>query len=165
MATASSSRQNSRFSSFNVFKFSPSAKPPPPPPKDPLYACNPSLPSLNHSLPQDLLTSPQQAPLYSQYSKYPRSPSPSPSHAPSRMTMSTTSSSSAVSPEPAGLRKSLQKLSSFGRRPKTPKSPETDPMDLQPPEPADDPSISLPWNFQVRCSLSNNRLSHQQSTA
>lgn len=147
--TTSSSRQNSRFSSLKVFKFAP-AKPPPLPPKDPYYLHNPSLPSLGHSLSPDTPGSQPVTPLSAQYAGLIRSPSPSPSYAPSRVTMSPSTSSSTLSPESAGFRKGLQKLTSFSKRPRTPKSPELGRTgDMQPPEPADDPSISLPWNFQV----------------
>ncbi|KAI0920551.1 hypothetical protein AcV5_010260 [Taiwanofungus camphoratus] len=146
--TTSSSRQNSRFSSLKVFKFAP-AKPPPLPPKDPYYLHNPSLPSLGHSLSPDTPGSQPVTPLSAQYAGLIRSPSPSPSYAPSRVTMSPSTSSSTLSPESAGFRKGLQKLTSFSKRPRTPKSPEPGRTgDMQPLEPADDPSISLPWNFQ-----------------
>ena len=156
MATASSSRQQnpSRFSSLKVFKFASSPKPPPLPPKDPYYLYNPSLPSLNHSLSPDSAASQPPTPLSAQYASLMRTPSPSPSYTPSRLTTSPATSSTVLSPEsgaaPAGFRQGLRKLSSFGRRPKTPKTPERPPAELHPPEPVEDPSISLPWNFQVR---------------
>ncbi|EED77206.1 predicted protein [Postia placenta Mad-698-R] len=155
MATPSTGRQNSRFSSLNVFKFASSPKPPPLPPKDIHYMPNPSLPSLNHSLSPDSFASQPATPLSAQYGGLTRTPSPSPSYAPSRMTMSPASSSSALSPESAGFRRGLQKLSSFGRRPRTPKSPERDLAALQPPDPVEDPSISLPWNFQLQWTATN----------
>ncbi|KAH9943770.1 hypothetical protein B0H21DRAFT_810173, partial [Amylocystis lapponica] len=146
MATSpTSSRQNSRFSSLKVFKFAAGSKPPPLPPKDPYFLPNPSLPSLNHSLSPDSFASQPVTPISAQWASLNRTPSPSPSDVPSRVTMSPGSTSSLLSPESAGFRRGLQKLSSLGKRPKTPKSPN---FDLQPPEPVDDPSISLPWNFQ-----------------
>ncbi|KAH9837714.1 uncharacterized protein C8Q71DRAFT_557614 [Rhodofomes roseus] len=153
MATASGSRQQnpSRFSSLKVFKFASTSKPPPLPPKDPYYLYNPSLPSLNHSLSPDSASSQPPTPLSAQYATLMRSPSPSPSYTPSRPTVSPAASSTILSPEtatPAGFRQGLRKLSSFGRRPKTPKTPDRNAVDLQPPEPVEDPSISLPWNFQ-----------------
>ncbi|KAI0718457.1 hypothetical protein C8Q72DRAFT_789180 [Fomitopsis betulina] len=158
MATASSSRQHnpSRFSSLKVFKFASSPKPPPLPPKDPYYMCNPSLPSLNHSLSPDSASSQPPTPLSAQYATLMRTPSPSSSsYTPSRLTTSPAPSSTILSPEsgaaPAGFRQGLRKLSSFGRRPsRTPKTPERPPAEVQAPEPVEDPSISLPWNFQVR---------------
>ncbi|PCH43124.1 hypothetical protein WOLCODRAFT_90163 [Wolfiporia cocos MD-104 SS10] len=153
MATPTPSRQNSRFSSFNVFKLASSSKPPPLPPKDPYFLANsnPSLPSLNQSLSPETLASQPITPLSAQYANLVRSPSPSSlSYTPSRMTMSPGSSTTALSPEPVGFKKGLQKLSSLGRRPKTPKSPEPALVNGLPPVPVDDPSISLPWNFQVR---------------
>ncbi|OBZ74745.1 DNA-directed RNA polymerase I subunit RPA49 [Grifola frondosa] len=147
-AMATSSRQNSRFSSLKVFKFAAASKPPPLPPKDPYYLVNPSLPSLNHSLSPDSSSSQPGTPLSAQYATLTRSPSPCPSYAPSRVTLSPPSSSS-LSPESAGFRKGIFKFSSIGRRPKTPKTTETVSSDtLQPSEVADDPSISLPRNFQ-----------------
>ncbi|KZT68070.1 hypothetical protein DAEQUDRAFT_745875 [Daedalea quercina L-15889] len=161
MATASSSRQQnpSRFSSLKVFKFPSASKPPPLPPKDSYYMYNPSLPSLNHSLSPDSASSQPPTPLSSQYTLM-RTPSPSSTYTPSRPAASPAPSSTALSPAstvPAGFRQGLRKLSSFGRRPKTPKSAERNTADLQPPEPVEDPSISLPWNFQVRSTASSHQ--------
>ncbi|KAI0651205.1 hypothetical protein C8Q79DRAFT_996729 [Trametes meyenii] len=144
---ATSSKQNSRFSSLKVFKFAAGSKPPPLPPKDPFRLPNPSLPSLGNSLSPDSLPSQPATPLSAQYATLLRSPSPSPSYAP---TLSPPASS--MSPESAGPRKSIFKFSSFGKRPKTPKTAESGyyaaSESSQPPDQADDPSISLPWNFQ-----------------
>ncbi|KAM5537386.1 hypothetical protein V8D89_008905 [Ganoderma adspersum] len=149
---ATSSKQNSRFSSLKVFKFAAAPKPPPLPPKDPYYLPNPSLRSLGNSLSPDSLSPSQPpTPLSAQYATLARSPSPTPSYAPSRITVSPYSTSSNFS-ESASSRKGLFKFSAFGRRPKTPKTAESSHSassePLPPPEPIDDPSISLPWNFQ-----------------
>lgn len=151
---ATSSKQNSRFSSLKVFKFAAAPKPPPLPPKDPYYLPNPSLRSLGNSLSPDSLSPSQPpTPLSAQYATLARSPSPTPSYAPSRITVSPYSTSSNFS-ESASSRKGLFKFSAFARRPKTPKTAESSHSassePLPPPEPIDDPSISLPWNFQVR---------------
>ncbi|OCH90868.1 hypothetical protein OBBRIDRAFT_690131, partial [Obba rivulosa] len=144
MATPSG-RQNSRFSTLNVFKFA-VPKPPPLPPKDPYYLANPSLPALSQTL---SMSSHPNSPYASAYGgRLVRSPSPSPSYAPSARVAS--SSSSVLSPDSAGSRKGFFKIASLGRRPKTPKFTEVSLQDLQPPEPVDDPSISLPFNFMVR---------------
>ncbi|CCM00708.1 uncharacterized protein FIBRA_02748 [Fibroporia radiculosa] len=156
MATPTTGRQNSRFSSLNVFKLASSSKPPPLPPKDIHYLPNPSLPSLNHSLSPDSLTSQPVTPLSAHYGGLTRSPSPTPSYATSRLAMSPASSSTALSPESAVFRKGFQKLSSLGRRPKTPKTPAQEPIDLQPPDPVPDPSISNPWNFQHNLHVDEN---------
>ncbi|KAI1789682.1 hypothetical protein LXA43DRAFT_553632 [Ganoderma leucocontextum] len=147
-----SSKQNSRFSSLKVFKFAAGPKPPPLPPKDPYYLSNPSLRSLGNSLSPDSLSPSQpQTPLSAQYATLARSPSPTPSYAPSRITVSPYSTTSNF-PESASSRKGLFKFSSFGRRPKTPKTADSSysasSEPLPPPVPVDDPSISLPWNFQ-----------------
>ncbi|KAI0670239.1 hypothetical protein C8Q78DRAFT_975640 [Trametes maxima] len=154
---ATSSRQNSRFSSLKVFKFSAGSKPPPLPPKDPFRLPNPSLPSLGNSLSPDSLPSQPATPLSAQYATLLRSPSPSPSYAPSSYAASSRTAlsppSTSTSPESAGPRKSIFKFSSFGKRPKTPKTAESGyyaaSESSQPHDPAEDPSISLPWNFQV----------------
>ncbi|TBU46515.1 hypothetical protein BD309DRAFT_614480 [Dichomitus squalens] len=156
---ATSSKQNSRFSSLKVFKFSSaSSKPPPLPPKDPYYLPNPSLRSLGNSLSPDSLPPSQPAtPLSAQYATLVRSPSPTPSYAPSRITVSPYSTTSNY-PESASSRTRLFKFSSFARRPKTPKTADSGYSagsdSVPPPEPVDDPSISLPWNFQVSASTS-----------
>ncbi|TFK88809.1 hypothetical protein K466DRAFT_55918 [Polyporus arcularius HHB13444] len=160
---ATSSKQNSRFSSLKVFKFAAgSPKPPPLPPKDPYYQPNPSLRSLGNSLSPDSFPSQPVTPLSAQYATLARSPSPTPSYAPSRKTVSpysTTSSSSTNYPETASSRKGLFKFSSFSRRPKTPKTADsgfsTTSEASHVPEPVDDPSISLPWNFQLRWSTTD----------
>ncbi|CDO68792.1 hypothetical protein BN946_scf184989.g58 [Trametes cinnabarina] len=152
---ATSSKQNSRFSSLKVFKFAAGPKPPPLPPKDPFRLPNPSLPSLGNSLSPDSFSSQPATPLSAQYATLLRSPSPSPSYAPSSYAPSshtTLSPPSSTSPESAGSRRGLFKFSSFSRRPKTPKTAESGysaaSESSQPSESADDPSISLPWNFQ-----------------
>lgn len=155
---ATSSKQNSRFSSLKVFKFSSAApKPPPLPPKDPYYLPNPSLRSLGNSLSPDSFPSQPATPISAQYATMLRSPSPTPSYAPSRMTTSPYAASS-HQPESASSRKSLFKFSSFGKRPKTPKTADSTASAISEPyqlaEPLDDPSISLPWNFQVRPAIS-----------
>ena len=157
-AMATSSKHNSRFSSLKVFKFAAGSKPPPLPPKDPYYLPNPSLRSLGNSLSPDSLPPSQPAtPLSAQYATLVRSPSPTPSYAPSRITVSPYSTASNY-PEPASSRTRLFKFSSFSRRPKTPKTADSGysaASDSAPPsEPVDDPSISLPWNFQVSASTS-----------
>nr|VWO96536.1 N/A [Ganoderma boninense] len=149
---ATSSKHNSRFSTLKVFKFAAAPKPPPLPPKDPYYLPNPSLRSLGNSLSPDSLSPSQPpTPLSAQYVNVARSPSPTPSYAPSRITVSPYSTTSNF-PESASSRKGLFKFSSFGRRPKTPKTAESihsaSSEPLPPPESIDDPSISLPWNFQ-----------------
>lgn len=151
-----STRQNSRFSTLNVFKFGSSPKPPPPPPKDPYYLPNRSLASLTHSLAPETHPTTPATPMSTHYAASARSPSPSPSYAPSYtpsyapssiMGQSTTSLSTQSS---TTSRKGFFKSLSLGKKTKTPKSAtSTLPAD-QPPEPADDPSISQPWNFQVR---------------
>ncbi|OSC99998.1 hypothetical protein PYCCODRAFT_1446455 [Trametes coccinea BRFM310] len=147
---ATSSKQNSRFSSLKVFKFAAGPKPPPLPPKDPFRLPNPSLPSLGNSLSPDSFPSQPTTPLSAQYATLLRSPSPSPSYAPSSHT--TVSPPSSTTPESTGSRKGLFKFSSFSRRPKTPKTAESGysaaSESSQPSESVDDPSISLPWNFQ-----------------
>ncbi|KAI0326313.1 hypothetical protein GY45DRAFT_1348435 [Cubamyces sp. BRFM 1775] len=147
---ATSSKQNSRFSSLKVFKFAAGSKPPPLPPKDPYRLANPSLPSLGNSLSPDSFPSQPATPLSAQYATLLRSPSPSPSYAPSSRT--TLSPPSSTSQDSVGSRRGLFKFSSFSRRPKTPKTAESGysaaSESSQPPEAADDPSISLPWNFQ-----------------
>ena len=91
---ATSSKQNSRFSSLKVFKFAAGSKPPPLPPKDPYRLANPSLPSLGNSLSPDSFPSQPATPLSAQYATLVRSPSPSPSYAPSsRTTLSPPSAS------------------------------------------------------------------------
>lgn len=144
----SSNKPNSRFSTLKVFKFA-GSKPPPLPPKDPYLLPNPSLPSLSQPFPETS-SSHVTTPIYAQYANVPRSPSPSSSYAPSRVTVSPPTSTFA-SVEPSGSRKTLFKLPSFGKRPKTPRTADSDGSSMaQPPEPMDDPSISLPWNFHVR---------------
>ena len=158
---ATSSKQNSRFSSLKVFKFNAPPKPPPLPPKDPYYQPNPSLRSLGNSLSPDSFPSQPATPLSAQYANIVRSPSPTLSYAPSRMTsvspyaspsIAAASSSTLAYPQSASSRKSRFKFSPFGKRPKTadaivpPSQPPPLPTDLQQP---DDPAISLPWNFQV----------------
>ncbi|KAI0742830.1 hypothetical protein C8Q80DRAFT_1221221 [Daedaleopsis nitida] len=156
---ATSSKHNSRFSSLKVFKFAAGSKPPPLPPKDPYYLPNPSLRSLGNSLSPDSLPSQPATPLSAQYATVARSPSPTPSYAPSRMTVSPYSTTSSTYPDSASSRKGLFKFSSFTRRPKTPKTADSGlsttassttseflHVPLQ--DTADDPSISLPWNFQ-----------------
>ncbi|KAH9920881.1 uncharacterized protein BXZ73DRAFT_91892 [Epithele typhae] len=153
---ATSSKPNSRFSSLKVFKFNAAPKPPPLPPKDPYYLPNPSLRSLGTSLSPDSAPSHPVTPLSAQYG---RSPSPTPSAAPSRIGLSPYSSVSVAAststlnyPEPASSRRSLFKFGSFGKRPKTPKTADftlAPPLPTQSQEAVDDPSISLPWNFQV----------------
>lgn len=154
---ATSSKQNSRFSSLKVFKFAAGPKPPPLPPKDPYYLPNPSLRSLGNSLSPDSIPSQPVTPLSAQYATLARSPSPTPSYAPSRLTVSpySTASSSTNYPESANSRKGLFKFSSFSRRPKTPKTADSgfSATSEAVPEPVDDPSISLPWNFQVSASI------------
>ncbi|CAL1698166.1 unnamed protein product [Somion occarium] len=147
-STAPSGKPNTRFSTLKVFKFAASgSKPPPPPPKDPYYLANPSLTSLS----VDSLSSQPVTPM-STYTPSTRSPSPSPSYTISRYPtreMGLLPSSSTLSPENAGSRKAIFKLPSFTRRPKTPKPSKSNLSDdSQPPEPVDDPSISMPWNFQ-----------------
>ncbi|KAI8990421.1 hypothetical protein BD414DRAFT_514197 [Trametes punicea] len=148
---ATSSKQNSRFSSLKVFKFAAGSKPPPLPPKDPFRLPNPSLPSLGNSLSPDSLPSQPATPLSAQYATLVRSPSPSPSYTPSGHTAVSPPSSTSLGS--TSSRKGLFKFSSLSRRPKTPKTAESGysaaSESSQPPEPADDPSISLPWNFQV----------------
>ncbi|THH13485.1 hypothetical protein EW146_g6742 [Bondarzewia mesenterica] len=145
---STSTKQNSRFSSFKVFKFA-GPKPPPPPPKDTNYlysATNPSVLSFsNQSLSADSFSQPP-TPHSTQYrSQYARSPSP----APSRATQSAASSNTLSPSDSAGFRKGFMKVASLGKRTFTPKSPRSAPIeDMQPPEPRDDESISLPWNFQ-----------------
>lgn len=147
-STASStSKPSSRFSTLKVFKFA-GSKPPPLPPKDPYFPPNPSLPSLNQSF-SETSTLPATTPIYAQYANVPRSPSPSPSYATSRVTVSPPTSTFA-SAESSGSRKTLLKLPSFMRRPRTPRTSDTDGSSmLHPQELSDDPSISLPWNVQV----------------
>ncbi|KAI0759055.1 hypothetical protein C8Q74DRAFT_1319816 [Fomes fomentarius] len=154
---ATSSKQNSRFSTLKVFKFAAASKPPPLPPKDPYYLPNPSLRSLGHSLSPDSLASQPVTPLSAQYATVARSPSPTPSYAPSRLTVSPFSTTSSTYPASANSRKGLFKFSSFSRRPKTPKTADSGfstagssntSDSLHAPEPADDGSISMPWNFQ-----------------
>ncbi|TCD67123.1 hypothetical protein EIP91_000463 [Steccherinum ochraceum] len=158
MATSSApsaSRQNSRFSSLKVFKIAgSSSKGPQPPPKDPYYLANPSLASLGQSLAPDLPSHPI-TPVVSRNASSARSPSPSPSYSTSHYAPSTTvlsPSNSALSPDSAGSKRSLFKLPSFSRRPsrpKTPKSTKSGRSDTsEAPEPVEDPSISMPWNFQ-----------------
>lgn len=165
----SSNRQNSRFSTLKVFKFASAARPPPPPPKDPYYLPNHSLASLSQTLPPETFTPPfatnPNTPMSAGYASSARSPSPSPSYTPSfapsqasqapscydltrtRLGPSTTS----LSPPSANSRKGFSfKFGSLGKRPKTPKSPASVASGDLPPETADDPSISMPWNFQVR---------------
>ncbi|KAI0830229.1 hypothetical protein BC628DRAFT_988983 [Trametes gibbosa] len=150
---ATSSKQNSRFSSLKVFKFAAGSKPPPLPPKDPFRLPNPSLPSLGNSLSPDSFPSQPATPLSAQYATLLRSPSPSPSYAPSTNT-AVSPPSFVTSPESASSRRNIFKFSSFSKRPKTPKTAESGysaaSESSQPPEPSDDPSISMPWNFQVR---------------
>ena len=159
--SSSSSRQNSRFSTLKVFKFAGAPKPPPPPPKDQYYQPNHSLASLAQSLPPDAFetfsppfaTQPS-TPMSTGYASSARSASPSPSYTPSSAASHAplydpgramlSPSQTSLAPEGASSRKPFFKFPSLGKRPKTPKSPQ---MDL-PPEP--DPSISMPWNFQVR---------------
>ena len=142
-----SNKPSSRFSTLKVFKFA-GSKPPPLPPKDPYRLANPSLPSLSQSF-QEPSSSQSSTPIYAQYATAPRSPSPSPSYAPSRVTVSPPTSTFA-SVESSGSRKTLFKLPSFSRRPKTPRISDSDGSSMvPPPEPVDDASISLPWNFQV----------------
>ena len=162
---ATSSKQNSRFSSLKVFKFAAGSKPPPLPPKDPYYLPNPSLRSLGNSLSPDSFASQPATPLSAQYASLARSPSPSPSYAPSRLTVSPYSTSSTYpDPGPVSSRNRLFKLPSFNKRPKTPKTadsgfssaPSSNTSDsAHAPEPVDDPSISLPWNFQVSAPASS----------
>lgn len=169
---ATSSKQNSRFSSLRVFKFAAGSKPPPLPPKDPFRLPNPSLPSLGNSLSPDSLPSQPATPLSAQYATLLRSPSPSPSYAPSTNTAVSPPSLSA-SPESAGSRKGLFKFSSFSKRPKTPKTAESGysaasesshPPEPHPPEPSDDPSISMPWNFQVSTAVRSPRIMTQRTS-
>ena len=152
-STAPPGKQNSRFSTLKVFKFAASgSKPPPPPPKDPYYLANPSLASLSLDSFSQPITP------VSTYAASARSPSPSPSYSTSRyppstrdMALSPPTHTATLSPDSAGSRKGIFKLPSFTRRPKTPKSTKSNVSDdSQPPEPVDDPSISTPWNFQVR---------------
>ncbi|KAH8084858.1 hypothetical protein BXZ70DRAFT_563337 [Cristinia sonorae] len=153
MATSPSGRQTSRFSSLNVFKIAgSSSKAPPPPPKDPYYLPNHSLVSLSTTVaPQETQSQPI-TPIYSRYAASARSPSPSPSystshHAPSTSTLLSPppATNGALSPDSAGSKRGFR-LPSFTRRPKTPKSAKSEPV--VPPSPAEDPSISMPWNFQ-----------------
>ena len=155
---ATSSKPNSRFSSLKVFKFNNPPKPPPLPPKDPYYhQPNPSLRSLGNSLSPDSLPSQPVTPLSAQYANLVRSPSPTPSYAPSRMTNSPYSASLAAAsssnlnyPQSASSRKSRFKFGTFGRRPQTADAAHSPrPSDLLQPPPTEDPSISMPWNFQV----------------
>ncbi|KAI0354314.1 hypothetical protein OH77DRAFT_1496880 [Trametes cingulata] len=163
---ATSSKQNSRFSSLKVFKFAAGSKPPPLPPKDPFRLPNPSLPSLGNSLSPDYLPSQPTTPLSAQYATLLRSPSPSPSYAPSNHTTVSPPSLS-TSPDSAGSRKGLFKFSSFSRRPKTPKTAESGYSAASessiPPEPSADPSISTPWNFQVSANPQPSRVSQLTS--
>lgn len=154
MATSPPARQNSRFSTLKVFKIGSSSKaPPPPPPKDPYYLTNPSLVSLSQSITQDPPSHPI-TPIHSRYAQSARSPSPSPSYATSQYAPSTTvvspsaASNAMLSPDSAGSKRSLFKMPSFARRPKTPKSAKSDAS-----EPVEDPSISTPWNFQVSATM------------
>ncbi|KAL4253799.1 protein kinase superfamily protein [Abortiporus biennis] len=152
------SKQNTRFSTLKVFKFT-ASKPPPPPPKDPYYLSNPSMPSLSQVLSPDASSSQPPTPLSTappsaMFTVGARSPSPSPSYAASQYTsasLATSPSSSSLSPESASSKRGLFKLPSmsFAKRPRTPKQPkaETAPP-MSPPEPVDDGSISMPWNFQ-----------------
>lgn len=165
----SSSRQNSRFSTLKVFKFASAAKPPPPPPKDPYYLPNHSLASLSQTLPPETFTPPfatnPNTPLSAGYASRARSPSPSPSYTPSFAPSQTSQapscydlartrlgpSTTSLSPPSADSRKGFSfKFGSLGKRPKTPKSPPSVANGSLPLETADDPSISMPWNFQVR---------------
>lgn len=154
MATSSTSRQNSRFSSLNVFKIGNSSKaPPPPPPKDPYYLANPSLASLSQSIAQEPPSNPI-TPISSRYASSARSPSPSPSYFASQYAPSTSVVSppaGMLSPDSGGSRRGLFKLPSFTRRPKTPKSAKSESSDTQ--EQVEDASISRPWNFQVSATM------------
>lgn len=162
--SSSSSRQNSRFSTLKVFKFGGAPKPPPPPPKDPYYQPNHSLASLAQTLPPETFSPPfathPSTPMSAGYAPSARSPSPSPSYTPSYAasnaptydpirTMQSPSTTS-LTPDSASSRKGFFKSLSLGKRPKTPKSPPSALSGELPPEPVEDPSISMPWNFQVR---------------
>lgn len=152
--SSSSSRQNSRFSTLKVFKFAGAQRPPPLPPKDPFNQPNHSLASLSQTLSPPFATHPS-TPTSTGYSSSVRSASPSPSYTPSHYAASHTPtydptramlspSQTSLAPDSASSKKPFFKFPSLSKRPKTPKSP---PQDLLP-EP--DPSISMPWNFQVR---------------
>ncbi|EKM52687.1 uncharacterized protein PHACADRAFT_164621 [Phanerochaete carnosa HHB-10118-sp] len=157
--SSSSSRQNSRFSTLKVFKFAGVQKPPPPPPKDPYFQPNHSLASLSQPVSPGTFSPPfitqPSTPMSANFSSSVRSVSPSPSYTlshsvasyaptydPTRTMLSPSQAS--LTPESASSKKSFFKFPSLSKRPKTPK---LSPEDL-PPEP--DPSISMPWNFQVR---------------
>ncbi|PSS37248.1 hypothetical protein PHLCEN_2v886 [Hermanssonia centrifuga] len=148
----SSSRQNSRFSTLNVFKFG-AQKPPPPPPKDPYYLANHSLVSLAQTVSPESYPSNPVAPMSAGPAYSVRSPSPGPSYttssapayAPSRSTSSTSLSTESGS---MSSRKGFFKSLSLGKRPKTPKSAPSSLPSEQPLDPGEDPSISMPWNFQ-----------------
>lgn len=163
MAT-SSSRQNSRFSTLKVFKFAGAPKPPPPPPKDSYYPANPSLASLTQSLSPETFSPPFAArtttPVYSTYASSARSPSPTPSYtlsyvpsfAASRTTLAPSATTTPSEPSSSNPRKGFFKFASLGKRPKTPKFSSSNSSTIsvdQASGPTEDPSISLPWNFQV----------------
>ena len=161
--SSSSSRHNSRFSTLKVFKFAGAQKPPPPPPKDPYYQPNHSLASLSQTPSQETFLPPfathPGTPMSAGYASSARSPSPSPSyarsyahsHAPVYDPVRTMQSPSTTSltPDSASSRKGFFKFASLGKRPKTPKSPPSGSVGELQPEPVEDPSISMPWNFQV----------------
>lgn len=162
--SSSSSRHNSRFSTLKVFKFAGAQKPPPPPPKDPYYQPNHSLASLSQTPSQETFLPPfathPSTPMTTGYAASTRSPSPSPSFARSYALSQTPTydpvrsmqspSTASLTPDSASSRKGFFKFASLGKRPKTPKSPPSAPTGELPPEPVEDPSISMPWNFQVR---------------
>ncbi|KAF7793532.1 hypothetical protein EIP86_004646 [Pleurotus ostreatoroseus] len=159
---STSSRQNTRFSTLNVFKFGSSPKPPPPPPKDSYYQPNHSFASLAHTLSPETCIAPlptQSAqpttPVSAGYAHSARSPSPSPSYAPSCATSSYASSSLmaqsttslSTTAESTTGKKGFFKSFSLSKKLKTPKS---QTVDLPGDQPEPDDSISLPWNFQMR---------------
>ena len=159
---STSSRQNTRFSTLNVFKFGSSPKPPPPPPKDSYYQPNHSFASLAHTLSPETCIAPlptpsgqPTTPVSAGYAHSARSPSPSPSYAPSCATSSYASSSLmaqsttslSTTAESTTGKKGFFKSFSLSKKLKTPKS---QTMDLPGDQPEPDDSISLPWNFQVR---------------
>ena len=156
--STSTGRQNSRFSTLNVFKFGGQSKPPPPPPKDPYYQSNPSLSSLAQSLAPDTPLTVSNTPIFARYAASARSPSPSPSYTPS-LTQSlvpsstlnqSTTSLSTQSTTSTRTKKFFQSLS-IGKKQKASRAAPPGFSDEQPEAQfTDDPSISLPWNFQVR---------------
>lgn len=160
----SSSKQNSRFSTLNVFKLAGaggSAKPPRPPPKDSYHQSNSSALSLSTS--SSLAAPYPSAPATPIFSGGARAPSPAPSR-------STTASSLAPDTVPSTSSRKGFRLG-FGRSKS--KSPHTPPQELlqqhtqsRYPPPQEDEGISMPWNFQVGTgSFPMNKCLHSNSVA